>query len=153
MTYALIKNGKVEKYPYSIVDLKQDNPNTSFPQFIPTWMLRELGIVEVSREEKARSYLKNYTPGEVVFFDGKWVEKLIESDASSFEIEQRIQLKWDQVRAIRNDMLKSSDWTQLPDASLSVEKQREWADYRQVLRDITQDADPFFIDWPEEPSK
>jgi hypothetical protein len=39
------------------------------------------------------------------------------------------------VRAIRNDLLQRSDWTQQPDA-LSTEKRAEWAVYRQALRDV-----------------
>ncbi len=39
------------------------------------------------------------------------------------------------VRAIRNDLLEKSDWTQQPDA-LSAEKRAEWAVYRQALRDV-----------------
>lgn len=37
------------------------------------------------------------------------------------------------MRAIRNDLLKESDWTQLPDATCDREA---WATYRQALRDF-----------------
>jgi len=37
------------------------------------------------------------------------------------------------MRAIRNDLLKESDWTQLPDATVDREA---WATYRQALRDF-----------------
>ena len=39
-------------------------------------------------------------------------------------------------RINRNDLLKQSDWTQLPNNPLTSEKQEEWAVYRQQLRDI-----------------
>lgn len=38
-----------------------------------------------------------------------------------------------QMRAIRNDLLAQSDWTQLPDATCNREA---WATYRQALRDF-----------------
>jgi hypothetical protein len=39
-------------------------------------------------------------------------------------------------RSKRNDLLRESDWTQLPNNPLPSEKQEEWAVYRQQLRDI-----------------
>jgi len=41
------------------------------------------------------------------------------------------------VRRPRNYALAISDWTQMPDAPLTAEKKAEWAEYRQVLRDMT----------------
>lgn len=52
----------------------------------------------------------------------------------------------------RNAMLYQSDWTQIPGNPLSVEKQQEWAYYRQSLRDITMQPNyPFDINWPVQP--
>jgi hypothetical protein len=39
-------------------------------------------------------------------------------------------------RSNRNNLLKESDWTQLPNNPLTAEKQEEWNVYRQKLRDI-----------------
>ena len=56
------------------------------------------------------------------------------------------------IRAKRDALLASSDWTQLPDvpeATRSI-----WAPYRQALRDITdQPGFPFDVTWPEAPNK
>ena len=41
------------------------------------------------------------------------------------------------IRKTREKLLMESDWTQLPNSPLTVEKQEEWATYRQALRDIT----------------
>ena len=41
--YAKIKDGSVEKYPYSITDLKQDNPNVSFPKVLDSTVLNSFG--------------------------------------------------------------------------------------------------------------
>ena len=43
---------------------------------------------------------------------------------------------WQEVIDKRNRKLKDSDWTQMPDSSLSDLKKTEWATYRQQLRDI-----------------
>jgi hypothetical protein len=51
----------------------------------------------------------------------------------------------------RNDLLLASDWTQLPDAP--ADKQA-WAEYRQHLRDVTQQSGfPITIDWGTPPSE
>lgn len=57
-------------------------------------------------------------------------------------------LQWQIVRAQRNAKLAACDWTQLPDAPVNKDA---WAVYRQQLRDITSQADPFEIVWPTEP--
>ncbi len=56
--------------------------------------------------------------------------------------------QWAMVRADRNARLAASDWTQLPDAPVDA---AAWATYRQALRDVTQQPDPFNITWPQEP--
>ena len=70
-----------------------------------------------------------------------------------------VELKY--FRAVRNKKLADSDWTQAPDSPLSDEKKKEWATYRQALRDLTKTATPKFLpnspkldesDFPTEPS-
>lgn len=60
-----------------------------------------------------------------------------------------IEEKWFSVRSDRNGLLAASDWSQLPD--VPVDKQ-VWAKYRQALRDVTKQPDPFAIVWPVEPA-
>lgn len=57
---------------------------------------------------------------------------------------------WASIRLERNSLLAACDWTQLPDAPVN---KSAWAEYRQALRDITNQSNPFEIVWPEEPSK
>jgi hypothetical protein len=57
--------------------------------------------------------------------------------------------EWPLVRAKRNILLQQSDWTQLPDVPL--ETKETWAVYRQALRDVTDQSDPFNIVWPAAP--
>ena len=56
--------------------------------------------------------------------------------------------QWSQVRRKRNQLLLESDWTQLDD---SPADKTGWATYRQQLRDITAQPDPYNIDWPVMP--
>jgi hypothetical protein len=58
--------------------------------------------------------------------------------------------QWKLVSEARNTFLQNSDWTQLPDVPLSTKE--SWAVYRQALRDITLQPDPFNITWPQPPN-
>lgn len=46
--YAKITDGQVETYPYSIGQLRQANPNTSFPALIPDETLAAYGVHPVA---------------------------------------------------------------------------------------------------------
>lgn len=53
----------------------------------------------------------------------------------------------------RNMKLTFTDWTQLPDAPLTEERKAAYAEYRQALRDIPEQAGfPDAIEWPAEPT-
>lgn len=49
------------------------------------------------------------------------------------EIKENIR---NRIRQDRNKLLAQSDWSQLPDNSLTAEERNEWVQYRQQLRDI-----------------
>lgn len=64
-----------------------------------------------------------------------------------------IEMQKIQVKTKRDNLLFKSDWTQIPNNPLIPEKQAEWADYRQQLRDITQQSGyPFNVVWPTQPA-
>lgn len=57
-----------------------------------------------------------------------------------------------QVRAARNSLLTLCDWTQLDDAPLTAEQKQAWAEYRQALRDVPEQAGfPDAVIWPSTP--
>lgn len=57
--------------------------------------------------------------------------------------------QWPIVKQQRDKLLQASDYTQLPDVPLT--DKTAWATYRQQLRDITLQSDPFNIVWPIAP--
>lgn len=57
--------------------------------------------------------------------------------------------QWPVVRRQRDALLAQSDWTQLPDVPLATKER--WAIYRQALRDVTLQPDPFRVVWPVAP--
>jgi len=63
------------------------------------------------------------------------------------ELQARVDTQWQVIRTQRNQMLKDTDWTQLSDSPVD---KAEWVTYRQALRDITKQDDPFNITWPNQ---
>lgn len=61
--------------------------------------------------------------------------------------------QWRVVRAERNKKLQATDWTDTASAParLGTELYNQWQTYRQELRDVTQQPDPFNIVWPTLP--
>lgn len=55
------------------------------------------------------------------------------------------------IRTKRNKLLADCDWTQLPDAPLTVEQKQAWSVYRQELRDFPETCDPYNPVWPAKP--
>lgn len=58
---------------------------------------------------------------------------------------------WSRARERRSALLLASDWTDLPSAPLSSEVRAAWRAYRQDLRDITDQPDPYDLAWPTPP--
>ena len=61
----------------------------------------------------------------------------------------RLTAKWEEIREFRNQLLLECDWTQLAD--IPSETKVIWSEYRQSLRDITSQTNPFSITWPVKP--
>jgi len=58
--------------------------------------------------------------------------------------------QWRVVRSERKLKLMACDWTQLSD--IPIETKAFWEPYRQALRDVTNQPDPFNIVWPTPPT-
>jgi hypothetical protein len=73
------------------------------------------------------------------------------TDKTGDELAMAIERKWAQIRSDRRTYLKESDYTQMPDVPLTSEMRAKWLEYRQQLRDITKQSDPFSLVWPTIP--
>lgn len=147
--YALVSNQAVEKYPYSVEAFRRDNPHISLPANPSDGLLEEYGVYSVSSVDIPEvDYSQEVTEGTPVFTDGAWRQVWLVRDRPDREISEIIREQWGYVRAKRNALLSECDWTQLPDAPVIS---AEWANYRQALRDITLQEDPFNISWPNTP--
>lgn len=131
-------------FPYTLTDLRRDNPSTSFPTDITNETLASFNVYPVTASPAPEFDSKTHSVKQgVQSVDGTWtqvwhLQELPEQQASV------------NVRAYRNRLLADCDWTQLSDAPGNTEA---WATYRQVLRDISSQAGfPWNVEWPPMPS-
>lgn len=88
--------------------------------------------------------------GPALLIDGVWTQNYFVYYLGPEESAAKVHAQWIVICAERNRLLVASDWTQLPDAPVDA---AAWATYRQALRDVTDQANPFAIIWPQGPSQ
>ena len=147
-------NGTIDQYPYTVGDLRRDNPNTSFPKNVPLPLMAEYGMFPVSYQEDPEynpntQRLQHSTMPELV--NGEWVLTKTVVPLTEEQLEgKRSQMAY-HVRKRRDKQIADTDWMALSDNTLTP----EWATYRQALRDITDHANFPWLndeDWPVKPS-
>ena len=148
--YIKIKDG-ITTYPYTIGQLKLENPNVSFPQAITNEVLENFGVYPVESVEVTDDYTKNIVEGTPTLSGSVYVQTWNITDATEEEINIKIAEKWLEVRDMRDSLLSQSDWTQFQDSPISGSTLTEWQTYRQSLRDITSQSNPFDLVWPSKP--
>ena len=136
-------------YPYTIKELREAYPNVSLPAQLSDEALSDWGMYSVTSTQIPNDYTKNITEGTPVLTDGVYYQNWNQTDATQSEIDYRIENQWFIVRGIRNELLLECDWTQLAD--IPSETKSIWSEYRQSLRDITSQTNPFSITWPVKP--
>jgi hypothetical protein len=149
-------NGQVEQFPYTLGDLRRDNPQTSFPKKIGDAILANYGIFHVMPDPQpdhdplVQTVVRDAEPHRETAVDeetgetnetGRWVIGYTVVNKPQDQAE-------DAVRNQRNRLLSDTDWRALSDNTLSP----AWASYRQALRDITaQEGFPYSVTWPTKP--
>lgn len=141
MQYIKLTNGIPEVY--SIGQLLRDNPNVSFPKTLTDILLEDWGIYPLKISDKPE-----YDPvkeicikGEITEVNGVWTQGWKIENIPQERIEASI-------RSQRNNLLQQTDWMALSDNTLT----QPWVEYRQALRDITNQAGfPYSVVWPTKP--
>jgi len=137
-------NGNLSKFPYTLGELRRDNPQTSFPKTISDDTLAEYGVYRVTQTDAPQVDSKTHrVVKHVENVNGVWTETWTAQQLD----EERA---GDNVRGHRNSLLKDTDYLALSDNTLTA----EMATYRQALRDITDHANfPYLqdADWPVKP--
>ena len=131
-----------------IADYRALFPNVSFPPSGPEakW-LADNSCMPVNLFKPHNRATQKLVPADP-YIEGEWVYTIAVEDKTEEELVAEREAQWSNVRADRNKRLADCDWTQLPDAPVDA---TAWAAYRQALRDMTDQPDPFNITWPKEP--
>jgi hypothetical protein len=144
MLYVKVTNGSIQ-YPYTMGQLRKDNPNTSFPAYISADTLAAYGVYAIQEvpAPEVDPLTQRHEQTNPVQVDGNWTQ-----------VWQVLQLPEDQatvnVRAKRNQLLADSDWTQLADSPVDKDA---WAVYREALRTLPEQAGfPYSVQWPVAPN-
>ena len=150
-------NGQVEQFPYTLGDLRRDNPQTSFPKKIGDAILASHGIYHVMPEAQpdhdnlVQVLVRDPEPhnnetavkedtGET-YKTGRWVIGYTVENKPQDQAE-------DAVRNKRDRLLSDTDWMALSDVTMEP----YWREYRQQLRDVTaQEGYPYSVIWPTQP--
>lgn len=149
--FAKITNGSVDRFPYSVGDLRRDNPNTSFPKNISAEIMATYGMVPVAQlaepDHNPLTHFVEYDPAPVLE-GGKWVLLPSVRELSAEQLSDRYASAADFVRSERSRLLAETDWAALSDVVITP----EMAAYRQALRNITsQPGFPHDVSWPVKP--
>jgi hypothetical protein len=159
MLYLKAINDQVEKYPYSLGQLRKDNSNTSFPKQPSLLELSEFDVYPVTEVTPiltdSEKLVKVWVP---TLISGHWIlpHKAVQKTEEDLEIE--LNVKFSNLREQRNKLLVETDFYGLTDVTVTD----EMTSYRQTLRDLPShvlngiNAEPPTIDinniiYPEKP--
>lgn len=149
--FVKITNGQVNQFPYTVGDLRKDNPNVSFPRNVDDETMQRFGVYRVV-EVAAPDYnprTHRLVTQQPTLVDGKWTvtRAVVAKDQSQIDAESNE--KAADVRSQRNRLIADCDWTQVVDSPVN---KSAWATYRQALRDIPlQSGFPWNVVWPIKP--
>lgn len=152
--FVKITNGQVTKYPYTVGDLRRDNPNTSFPKTVPAATMAAYGMYPVSYEaapdyDPLTHRLQHSTTPSLVGSEWKLTKTVVA--LTSDQIADATAAKASEMRKVRDALLAETDYFALTDVTMDA----AMTSYRQALRDITSHANwPYLTDadWPTKPS-
>lgn len=161
MLYALIQDGQVAAYPYSINEYRQANPNVSLPETPTNEQLNEVGIYIVLPMPKPQydSITQNCTEGTPANTDGQWVQVWVVTDATPDEIAAREAQAKQSNKQQASTLLSQTDWTTIPDvgnpqiSNPYLVNVSDFVAYRNQVRQIAVNPPVSVSSWPTIPSE
>ncbi len=121
MLLAKIEGGEVTRYPYTLAQLRADNPRISLPLNPSAATLARFNVVPVTRiPAPDADHTKTVTEGTPVLQDGAWVQVWEVRDATEEEIAHRVQALKSQVNAERDRRLLRGAAFAVPGAAEAI---------------------------------
>jgi len=143
MKYAIVDGTTVTKTG-TIYELF---PNTSFPKSgVPASFISENNMLEITEWLATTKPDQKLTKVDVYVEGGKAYDCKVEATTTE-ERTTLINSQWSNIREDRDEKLKETDWRASSDLTMSD----AWKNYRQALRDVPTQSDPYNITWPTEP--
>jgi hypothetical protein len=153
--YVFAPNQTIETFPFSIGDLRRDNPNTSFPRNPSAELLAEWNVFPVVQQDPPSFDASTQNLNEVnpTLTSDQWLQTWSVTAASSDEITQRTTDAEAQVRSQRNRLIAETDWVVVMAKETGTNIPAAMKTYRQALRDLpSADGFPHTMTWPTKPS-
>tara|TARA_R110000744_G_scaffold159980_5_gene276162 strand:- start:9481 stop:9939 length:459 start_codon:yes stop_codon:yes gene_type:complete len=151
--FVKITSDSVDQYPYTVGDLRRDNPNTSFPKTVREATMADYGMYPVGYEaapdyDPLTHRLQHSSIPSLV--DGEWKLTKTVVALTEDQITAATNAKATEVRKQRDTLLADTDWMALSDVTMSS----AMTTYRQALRDLSDHTNfPYLAedDWPTKP--
>lgn len=143
---------------YSLYEIQRKFSSVSFPAIWDqtTFDFAEVDpVLELPHPEETCTTRVEYAGVELV--NGQWQDawqikpKYDDSTQQSICEAECLQSEWGTVRGERDRLIAMTDYTQLPDTPITSASRAEFVTYRQQLRNITAQSDPYNIVWPTPP--
>ena len=144
MKYAILDGTTVK----STGTIQQLFPNTSFSiAGVNADFLTANNVVELVENLSFTTPTQKLSIVDAYVDSGKAYSVKVESTTSEEQTTLTNQ-QWASIRLQRDNLLKNTDWRASSDLTLAD----DWKNYRQALRDVPTQSDPFNITWTTEPS-
>ena len=144
MNYAIIDGATVK----NTGTIRQLFPNTSFSTGgVNTDFLTANNVVELVETLSYTEPTQKLSTVDAYVDSGKAYTVKVESTTTD-EQTNLTNAKWIDIRMQRDFLLKETDWRASSDLTLAD----AWKTYRQALRDVPTQSDPYNITWPTIPS-
>jgi len=132
--------------------------NVSFPQILDQNALDFANVsVVIETPLPPVTELQRVDYEGIQFIDGYWRDVWSVHNKFDDPVEQAnweaecLENKWGIIRNQRDQLLRETDYTDLPNTPITTQCRNNFITYRQALRDITNQTDVDNIVWPEMP--
>lgn len=87
--YIKLINNKIHSYPYSVAQLRQDNPQISFPEQVSEALLEEFDVYPVQPQPAPMvDHTKTFTEGLPELVDGVWKQVWVVEDLAAEQVNE-----------------------------------------------------------------
>lgn len=143
----------VTQYPYSLEQLREDNPRFMIPvKGLTDEALAPfgVGVVITTTPSTIGQNGKTAVESDPIYTNGRWLQQWQIVSISDQQKQAFYQEQAGQVLKKRAQLLGETDWVTNEDVTVDPKVKRAWLGYRSALRDITkQSGYPFSVVWPQ----